>query len=703
MKILTVYITTAVIIALALIGNIRLPERLTYSQTADEKHVHKVFVGNPITTNFIATSQGLSAIGVAIKDPKDTSIHVTIQNNSKNVTLVDAYISANTLGHIEFLPQAQSRGQQFLITLEAKNLTKQTALMIPYESDATINPNNKVWQGTTPKQGSLGLTEYEQPTVALTVWRWLTLSHQRPIWVGVALISLGFLVQKKITHTSTYPVRTRVYSTPYIHYAIIVFSIFIVYWPAIHLFFYSDDVPILARITMWSQNPLLLFTPHPHIDVDTSSQFGFDFYRPISFTLYPLLLHLLLAPSAPIYYGLNIAIFAGISCAIFYIANHITRSKPVALFITALWAFHSSKLGLLYWWSSAQDLLASFFSMLSLALFLHWQDNQTYLKKSIVVTLFLLGLFSKEYVIVLPIIIFLLAEKKNISYIRTLSPFIIAIGAFLILNTALLGDPTLPAKKHTNQTYMLSMSPIHIIRNAIVYSSFTAESRLWSHTNATLKTEQWLSDTLELWRLKTAGPYYPGVILMLIAPILLLLSWRNKQLRNNLFIGYVWWILFIAPFLLFTSDWRQRWLTLATFGSSLIAGVLVQKIIPKKMSILLYAMSFVIVMYGYIIARDSNLNRFFIEQSAYTKTAYAQLKEQEKNNPEEKRIILVGIIEDQETSLNAYLFRVFAKNKHAEILYADSLENLPREADRRSGDIVINMTGITPYYPESEK
>ena len=98
------------------------------------------------------------------------------------------------------------------------------------------------------------------------------------------------------------------------------------------------------------------------------------------------------------------------------------------------------------------------------------------------------------------------------------------------------------------------------------------------------------------------------------------------------------------------------------------------------------------------MARDNNLTRFYKEQSAYTQEAYRQLKEQETPNILAKNIILVGITEEQETSLNAYLFRLYAKNPHADIIYKDDLPKQTQE-----GDIIINMAGIQPYYPESEK
>ena len=140
------------------------------------------------------------------------------------------------------------------------------------------------------------------------------------------------------------------------------------------------------------------------------------------------------------------------------------------------------------------------------------------------------------------------------------------------------------------------------------------------------------------------------------------------------------------------------WLTLALFGFALIPIAILQRILPAGKKVVFYALCAILAIYGYQVARDTTLTRFYREQSAYTQEAYRQLQEQEKPSIQTKRIVLIGITEEQETSLNAYLFRLYAKNPHADIIYR---QDIPAEI--QEGDVMINMTGITPYYPESEK
>lgn len=652
-------------------------------------------------TEFIVASQGLSRIALEMST-EETLPEVQLFNITDNKEIPVSIQAQNQVLYLTFEPQAQSYRKTFSIHIEAPNVSKENAFFVPYESDATKYPTNTVWQGASEKQGSLGITEYEKPTVALLVARWLALPHQRPLWMGIAFIGIGICIRRYISETP----RT-ILSIPSIHWGWFLgiwLVIVALYYPATSLFFYSDDVPILARTAYMAQHqPFLLFTPHQYQDADPRAAFGFDFWRPISFAIYPFLLHLLIPPSAWMYYILNIALFAGIGCFLFFIAHTAITSKPAALLAVSLWATNSAKLGVVYWWSSVQDILASLFAMAAIALYILWRSKNKNILLYMSVATYLLGVFSKEYVIVTPIAIAgleMLLLKRNREHISwknllvQLSPFIIAAGAFLVLNTAVLGDPTLPARKHTDQTYSLTFSPKAVARNTIIYLSATAESKAWPHVQA---IEDYLYRQFKLWEVKTSGPYYPGLALLIAGILLPLFFWKHKDVAYTAVFGVLWWILFMGPILLFANDWKLRWLMLATFGTGLAAAALLQQVL-KKLPVAPLILCAILVVYGYQNARSEDLNRFYTEQSDYTREAYTQLKAQEQEISEEKRIILVGIIPEQETSLNAYLFRLYAKNPQADIIYRDSLPET-----KEVGDVIINMIGITPYYPDSEK
>ncbi|HSX25308.1 MAG TPA: hypothetical protein VLG69_05055, partial [Candidatus Andersenbacteria bacterium] len=551
-------------------------ERSFSSRTPDGIHEHQVYKNYPLTEEFTATARGLSAIGLFGKSNNPAQIvHIIVKNISSNFIISEQDIQVQNLSYISIPRQAASVGNRYSITIQS-NADKAHAVKIAYQSDPTADPASIVNQAGVPKQGSLGLIEYERPTIALQFARWLAIPHQRALWAGIFIAIVGYIAFKKAPKQREKIKKARVVNP--ISFLLITLASIVIYWPATHLFFYSDDVPILVRVTeLWNHQPLLLLTPHRYTDADPQSQFGFDFYRPISFSLYPLLLHLFVPLNAGIYYFLNILLFAGTACGLVIIGKRITKSDHTSFLLVLLWMSHSSKLGLLYWWSSVQDLLASFFALLTIVLYFKWKEslNKKILRLSLIS--FSIALFSKEYIIVTPFIIAYIeltqqhfSKKRFLEIIRNISPYIIVAGIFLVINTAILGDPNLPQHKQTDQTYSLSSNPINIVRNSIVYSSFTAEQRLWPQIRVTKSFENKLSNIFELWRLKTSGPYYPGVILFLTALVLILIVWRNKKLRNRLCIGYVWWLLYIAPFLLFTSDWRPRWLTLATFGSSLV-------------------------------------------------------------------------------------------------------------------------------------
>lgn len=669
---------------MTLATSIRLNERVVYNQSSDDKHVHQVYKNNPIKTEFVATAQGLSGVSIARKEsetPKNAII--THLYNSKNIEIPSSLTVSPTEIRLTFSSQTQSKDQKFIFTIDTPNVNKQNALLVPYESDTTKYPENIVWQNDIKKQGSLGITEYERPTVALSFARWLVLPHQHTMWIGICLCIIGWLLRKKIAD----PHEQKTYNVQHSTYYLLIFvSILIVYWPATKLFFYSDDVPILARTeVLKTTNPLLLFTPHQYTETDLRSNFGFDFWRPISFSTYPLLLSLLPGPpSAFLYYCMNVVLFAVTGCLIFIVAMHLVKQAPLALLATALWAFHSTKLGVVYWWSSSQDILASLFAMASIVLYLKG-------RKKLAILCYMLGMLSKEYVIITPLLIagieILQATRiKNIT--RMISGFIIAAGIFLIVNTAMLGNPWI-IKHGQADTYAFTTNPAAIVRNIIVYTSATTEARLWPKNDP-------LHKYLELWRAKTSGPYYPGVLLVIGIMGILVMCWRKKNIRNLIIFSTAWWIFYLGPILLLANDWKPRWLTLSVFGLGLCIAILCKHIrLPKS---IVYTLTFLVCVYGFYAARTESLTRFYREQSDYTRGAYNQLQEQEKTVADVKRIVLVGIAEDQQTSLKAYLFRVYAKNLHADIMYAAFIP-----IKRETGDIIINMSDMNPYYPESEK
>ncbi|OGG41689.1 hypothetical protein A2837_00115 [Candidatus Kaiserbacteria bacterium RIFCSPHIGHO2_01_FULL_46_22] len=707
--------TIILMILLGLAGNIRPQERVAEVRSPGEKHIHQVYKSNPMTVEFIARAQGLSKIAIAKQD-SESFTHDDVIISMRNLTLNKTVSASQSITPaeiiIEFPPEAQSRGNRYQVDIIAPELAKERAFRLPYESDATKNPDVTVRQGEINKQGSLGITEYERPTIALMIARWLLLPHQRPLWLGVTLVIIGFILHKKTSqHTQKINIKPKSYqlkAKSFAYYFLIIASILIVYWPATKLFFYSDDVGILARISVLSeQSPFTIFTAHQYQDTDPTSQFGFDFWRPWSFSAYPLLLHLLFPTSASLYYFLNILFFAITGCLLFAIAKQIFRSSPAALAAVALWAFHSSKLGVIYWWSSIQDIFASLFAMLSIALYLLWRKKKGKAILYVGAAVYLLALLSKEYVIVTPFIIIALEGilryqgKRKLPHKQAawaLSIYLITAGLFLVVNTAVLGDPTLPEKRAANQTYALTLNPQSIARNTVIYLAASAEHRLWPIGIATRSLEQKLDKTLQLWQAKTAGPYYPGIIVFGIFLASLAIFWRNKRLRALLLFSAFWWTAYMGPILLLANDWKPRWLTLAIFGLAIAIVTILKTIFPKIQHYIFYAICAVLAVYGYQMARDNNLTRFYKEQSAYTQEAYRQLKEQETPNILAKNIILVGITEEQETSLNAYLFRLYAKNPHADIIYKDDLPKQTQE-----GDIIINMAGIQPYYPESEK
>ena len=697
--------------------SIRAQEHQLSPRTPDSTHKHQVFASYPLTEEFTALSHGLSAVGVyAESSNPEATAHVVLRDIANDRIVLQQDVPVKNLRHISIPRQAMSAGKRYSITISAEDLAKAHAIKIAYQSDATLDPTSIVTQAGVIKQGSLGLIEYERPTIALQLTRWLLLPHQRGLWLGVIICVLGYLLRFKHYREKNLIKKDKRLSaekitSSFLYYCLAIFIVIIaMYWPATHTFFYFDDLPILARVPMMIPDHLLqFFTPIQYLDPDSHAKFGFYFWRPISFAIYPLLLHFLVPLNPSIYYLFNI-IFLGLTGVfLFYIGNYIFKSKPAALFSVAIWASSSSKLGLVYWWSSAQDILASMFAMASIALYLFSISNKKRIWLIASLVTYLLGIFSKEYVIVVPIILFFLhyIDRSSIfskqyfkQTINSISPFIISAGIFLILNTIVLSDPATLQRKANDPTYDLILNPQLITRNIIIYSSATVEAKLWPESATTFKIENWLNKNLSLTAAKTSGPYYPGLIAICLIIMILLGALLLRKKYSILLFGSLWWFLLLGPILLLANDWRPRWLTLSIFGLGIIFATII-KGIPVKEKIrtaLLLCCTGIVAMHGFDIFRSNQLTRFYREQSNYVKTAYTQLRTQEKNISPEKRIVIIGVAEDQYTTMNAYLFRLYAKNPNADIIYAATMPE-----KKEQGDVIINMTGIIPYYPESEK
>lgn len=604
-------------------------------------------------------------------------------------------------------------GLSYDVIVEAPSLTKKHALWLAFQIDSEKFSDGVMLARDEARYGDLAFTLYEKPTRATLIQRWLAAPNNAPVWVGIILIAVGtaFRHLPKLEGRLRTPHDSLTYfswkqALPWI--TIIFVMTFIIWLPAKKLFFFHDDVPTILRVQQFlGDNPFLLLTARPYIDPDPESQFGFRFYRPLSGSLYPALLLTMFGPNASVFLTFNLILFSLLGCLLFILTFLLLRSYPTALLATVLWASHSTKLGTMYWWSSVQDILASLFTVAAMISYIAFRSNPGIMKKFLMLLFFLLAIASKEHAIMVPAILValdMLFQRRHKQFSRALqstlisiAPLIILGGAYICIWTYMLSDPFEASERATDPTYAMSASPQWILHNTVIYASASAERWLWPVMS--------IDDSLQkmLWRSKIPPPYYPGIIFCSIYAISLWIFWHNTRMRAILLFSGFWWTLFLAPHLLMTQDWRERWLMLPIWGSSITVTALISyfaKFHLKKSRVgeIMILLSFCVATYGFWVARYDEKTRFYTDQSNYTREANTQFQLQKNRVTGDTIIYLVGIPTHQYTSLNAFLFRLYSPASFASIMRSNTVP-----VTLRDQDIVIDMRTVRAYYPEYER
>lgn len=718
---------------------------ISFVHTPDDKHIHQVFGEEHITQRFIVPTESLAGIDLFIDSrqlpPTDTPLilHVRSANDTVDIrtvqsTFQDIYqpaasfeqytdevtlrITAPTLRFM-FEPIMGAKGNMLDIMIEAPSAKKAQAIRLRYESDREKYLAGESFSDTEEKSGNIGFAIYEQPPLALLIWRWLLNRENVLVWIGGFLVAIGlwglWILRRTSYHLESSPLwieRWRGVSwREFLPWALIILvSTVAIFWPATRLFFFHDDLAVMARVKHFSvTSPLLLFSGHHYVDVDEHSSFVFRFYRPVSFVLYPWLLWLLVGTYIPAYYFLNLLLLALLGNGLFIVSFFFLKSPPPALIATLVWLVHSTKVGTAYWWSSVQDILASIFALAAFILYTHTRSKPSARKWIAVGVLFFLALLSKEHVTVLPLAVLLseilFTERKEQwwpwmrPHLYRLTPFVLVAGFFLIIRAVMMGDPTLPHDPFVDNTYAMSASPLIFARNSIVYAAWSAEEWLWPKNipfkQAEVALEEWMA------RRKIDPPFYPGVVLIVVYLTLLAVWWKKKETRALLLFAATWWVLFLAPNLLMLYDWRFRWLMLSIWGMGLAIAAVVTFLASryKEVRSTIYLTTvLILIFYGFTIARHPERTRFYTEQASYARAAYDQLQQQEERLQSDSVIYLIGVKPEQATSLSAYLFRFFSPRPFSHISRSDTVPDTIGEHD-----IIIDMTGLDAYYPEYER
>jgi hypothetical protein len=206
-----------------------------------------------------------------------------------------------------------------------------------------------------------------------------------------------------------------------------------VFWPTLHFCFLGDDFVLVNMANKFHAVRLLFTTPG-----------GDGFFRPVGYV--SLLWTSAWAGVSPAaWHAAALALHAFNVALVFLLATRLSLSRTAAFFAAALFAIHGTRPEAVTWIAGRFDLLASFFILAGLLLFVRsWGEAPrtagAYKLASLV--LMALGCLSKETAFVFPFLLVLVVAEKRVPLRKKatiLTPFFVTAAALFAYRCGLLG------------------------------------------------------------------------------------------------------------------------------------------------------------------------------------------------------------------------------------------------------------------------
>ncbi|MEX1112049.1 MAG: hypothetical protein WEC84_01185, partial [Candidatus Andersenbacteria bacterium] len=574
-------IITALTISLAgiLLAAAHRPSPLVHTvNLPDDSRTLPLYQNVTISQQITTPDNSLSGITLFLADPLEAPdsttliLHIRYPSEDKDIrtvitTLGQTYTQdiamtptpekESVLGehflHFPFEAILDTQGKMVKVAIEAPELPKDTALLLRREIDGTKYPDHELTLNGDYRPGDLGFVTYENPSTLNLVGRWITDSENVAIWPAIALLAIGMIgiirykqpnVFATLPQSEWWQRQLAQITLKEIFIASVILTgiIFVFYYPALHLFFFQDDISILLRVKTLAQDPLkLIFTNHTYILSGDEPAHPIGFYRPISYSLFPLLTYTFFGLSAIAHHLTQLILFSIAASLIYAVTRLFGISRLLAFSGALIWLSLSSKADIAYWISSAQDVIAVIFILLAILTYARFRSNPSWNRFIVWSALFALALLSKESAIVFPVIVvflelFALSQNRvHISQLKshalTIGAVLLIIGAYLVIRTIALGDPTLPPTSHQDTSYDISLSPVVITKNILSYAAWTAESHIWGPALGAVNTLE--TPLRGFLKTEAATPLYviPGLICMGVYIAALFLYCKNRPAR----------------------------------------------------------------------------------------------------------------------------------------------------------------------------
>jgi protein O-mannosyl-transferase len=223
------------------------------------------------------------------------------------------------------------------------------------------------------------------------------------------------------------------------------------FWQSLSCLFLSDDfylVTIAASRTAHA----------PELFLHGGAK---EFFRPVSGLL--LVLTSLWAGVNPMYWhASNLLLHLANSFLVFLLATRLRLDRPTALIASVLFAIHGTRPEAVTWVSGRYDLLATFFVLIGIVLFIAWYNSRKPVFYLGSLLSMILGMLSKEsafaFPLLLPAVLAALPGTSRRDYLRTWPFWAVAFVTFALRWFALGGiGGYVDASSGTPQVYSFSV------------------------------------------------------------------------------------------------------------------------------------------------------------------------------------------------------------------------------------------------------
>ena len=634
---------------------------------------------------------------------------VQLQSSMVTSALRTKTIPESPLLVFRFEPVAVGQEGVFDLILEAPELSRQEEIDLAFQIDDTKYPGGSALYNGEIRERDLGFWLYEQPTIGEIAARWLLDPARRASLVGGVLILIGsgsYIFSRTRRWHVWSPVsewhgrwqRISWRTTGGVSLVLVVMTL-VVFWPATEMSFIQDDIQKLLRVReMRSDLARLVFTVERYQSPGNEILTPVAFWRPMSFSLYPLALYTLFGLWAWPYYLASLLILTALAVGILVLSQLlITRNIWLAVVATAIFLLHSSKTAAVYWWSSTEDTLASLFIVLTILAYCRWRAVVRWRWLVITTVLMVAALLSKEHgLMVLPLIVLVelvVVEKLNVAVLRKLVvglwPLVVVAGIYLLARDLALTWPLAETAAQADESYNMVASLKVVGVNIIPYAAWTVENRLWPR----LADPAWLEYTQP--DLAEHKPLYPGVLLLALYGMFLAYSWRTRIRKAVLFVG-AWWLLSLGPVLFINEIWNKRWLTLAVAGWGWLVVLIVKRWIPAGRQWVVGGLLLVVLApAGFSMARSSRELAPFYDILQGSRSVVADVEQSSRRMTPDSIVYLIDVPHEHKGTVNAYLLRLYLPdvNFH-QVQY---LEQAPVEVEARDVMVFYKSTRSPDY------